>query len=97
MALFTVLLEFDGGTYIQQFRATSALNAAAKHAARLISNKAIGKIAARKQLAKQLAADRPTAIEGTRNVWCSFTALGRKTALVNIIATADTRVPKVNE
>jgi hypothetical protein len=32
MPLFTVILEFDGGTYISQFQASSPHDAAVKHA-----------------------------------------------------------------
>jgi hypothetical protein len=42
MPLFTVVSEFDGGTYIKQFRAASAFSAAAKHAVRLMKNDDIG-------------------------------------------------------
>jgi len=89
MPLYTVVLEFDGGTYIQQFRAASAFSAAAKHAVRLVKNNDIGTVATRKRLAHKLATDKPTAIQGMRNVWCCFASVGRKSALVNIIATAN--------
>lgn len=89
MALFTVLLEFNGGTYLSQLRAASAHKVAAKHAARLIDNKAVGTLATRRRLAQRLAADNPVAIEGVRNVWCSHASVGKKSALVNIVGTAE--------
>jgi hypothetical protein len=88
MALFTVLLEFDGGTYISQLRAPSAHLAATKHVTLLVSNKAIGTLATRKRLAVRLAGDKPVGIEGLRNVWCCSATVGKKFALVNIVATA---------
>ena len=89
MALFTVLLEFNGGTYISQLRAASAHKAAAKHAARLISNKAVGTLATRRLLAQRLAADKPVAIEGVHNVWCCYSSVGNTSALVNIVGTVE--------
>jgi hypothetical protein len=88
MALFTVILEFDGGTYISQFQATSASNAAAKHAAYLIGNKGMSTFVNRKRLSDRLSLEQPVAIEGVRNVWCCSASVGKKLALVNIVATA---------
>jgi hypothetical protein len=89
MALFTVVLEFDGGTYISQFRAASAQTAAVKHAAHLIGNKAVGKLAIRRRLARGLSADRPVAIAGVHNVWCCSTSVGKRFGMVNLVATAE--------
>ncbi|HTD22542.1 MAG TPA: hypothetical protein VK738_07800 [Terriglobales bacterium] len=89
MALFTVILEFDGGTYISQFRAASAQTAAVKHAAQLVGNEAVGRLATRKRIAHGLSSDRPVAIEGVRNVWCCSISIGKRFALVNIVATSE--------
>jgi hypothetical protein len=88
MALFTVVLEFDGGTYISQFRATSARNAAMKYAAHLIGNKEMSTLANRRRLADRLSVEQAVAIEGVRNVWCCSASVGKKFALMNIVATA---------
>jgi len=89
MALFTVLLEFNGGMYISQLRAPSAQKVAAKHAARLIGNKTVGTLATRRHLAQRLAADKPVAIEDVRNVWCCYASVGNKSAVVNIVGTVE--------
>jgi hypothetical protein len=85
MALFTVVLEFDGGTYISQFRATSAHNAAVKHAAHLIGNEEMSTPLSRRRLADRLTA---RCNWGGRNVWCCSASISKKFALVNIVATA---------
>ena len=90
MPLFTVLLEFDGGTHVSQFRAVSPRAAAVKHASHVIGNKAIAPLVLRKRLAKDLLEDIPIKIEGVRNVWCCSAVVGRKLALVNIIETVQT-------
>ena len=88
MALFTVILEFDGGTYISQFQATSAHNAATKHVAHLIGIKQLSTPVNRKRLADGLSVEQPVPIEGVRNVWCCSASVGKRFALVNIIETA---------
>jgi hypothetical protein len=88
MALFTMVLEFGGGTYVSQFKAASAHAAAVKHAAHLTTIKGMGTPSDRKRLAERLSLEQPIAIQGIRNVWCCSTSVGRRFALVNIVATA---------
>jgi hypothetical protein len=88
MALFTVVLEFGGGTYISQFKAVSAQAAAVKHAAHLVRFKGMSTPSDRKRLAERLSLEQPVAIQGIRNVWCCSGSVGRKFVLVNIVATA---------
>jgi hypothetical protein len=88
MALFTVVLEFNGGTYISQFRVVSPRAALKKYAAQVVGNTAIGQLPTRRRLADQLKADEPIAIEGVHGVWCCSAVIGRKGALVNIVKTA---------
>jgi hypothetical protein len=89
MALFTVVLEFDGGTYISQFRARSVGRAVAKFASQLVGDKAFCTLEARRRLAEGLSGEKLVAIVGVRNVWCCFVSVGRKGALVNIVTTSD--------
>jgi hypothetical protein len=88
MALFTVILEFDGGTYISQFHASSPQNAAMKHSAHLIGIKGMSTPSIRRRLADRLSSEAPLAIEGIRRVWCCSASVGKRLALVNIVATA---------
>jgi hypothetical protein len=59
MALFTVILEFDGGTYISQFHASSPKNAAMKHSAHLVGIKGVSTPATRRRLADRLSSEVP--------------------------------------
>jgi len=88
MSLFTVILEFDGGTYISQFRASSPHDAAVKHADHLVRLNGMSTRGNRRRLASRLLADTPVAIQGVRKVWCCSASVGRKLVLVNIVATA---------
>jgi hypothetical protein len=88
MALFTFLLEFDGGTYISQFRAASPQRAASQYPSHLMRNNGVPTLAVRKRLADAFTGDYPAAIEGMRSVWCCSATIGKKLALLNIVATA---------
>jgi hypothetical protein len=87
MALFTMILEFDGGTYISQFQASSPDDAAVKHADYLVGLNGMSTPTIRRRLANRLSLRRPVAIEGVRKVWCCSASIGKKLALVNIVAT----------
>jgi hypothetical protein len=88
MALFTVILEFNGGTYISQFRASSPQDAAVKHADHVVRLNGMSTPMNRRRLADRLSVETPVPIEGVRKVWCCTASVGRKLALVNIVATA---------
>jgi len=83
-----LILGFGGGTYISQFKAASAHAAAVKHAAHVISIKCMSTSSDRKRLTERLSIEQPVAIQGIRNVWCCSASIGRKFALMNIVATA---------
>jgi len=87
MALFTLILEFDGGTYISQFRAASVARAVARYPSYLLCNKAVSSLGVRRRLADALSAENPVAIEGVRNVWCCSASTGKGLALLSIVAT----------
>lgn len=88
MPLFTLFLEFDGGTYISQFRAASVQDAIAQYSPHVVGNKAISASSLRKRLAESLSAEKPVAIHGVRNVWCCSVSVGKKFALLNVVTTA---------
>jgi hypothetical protein len=88
MAVFTVIFEFDGGTYISQFHASPPKNAARKHSAHLVEIKGMSALAIRRRLADRLSSEVPIAIAGIRKVWCCRASVGKRLALLNIVATA---------
>lgn len=90
MALFTLLLEFNGGTYISQVRSASARGAVRKYATQLTKNEALGASILRKHLAGSIGAEVPVAIDDTVNVWCCSTSVNNKgLALLNVIQTSE--------
>jgi len=80
MSKFTIILEFAGGTYIRQIKATSPQGALKKIA---IGNH--GKAA----LFRALSEDKPVEIEGIDNCWCCSTVYRGRLALVNMVKTAE--------
>src|SRR6476661_5474213 len=96
MPFFTFVLEFDGGTHISQFRAASLFRAVEEYGAQLLGDKAVAKLPVRRRLSKALAAENPVAIKGVRNVWCCSASIGKKLALLNVVATAVNREPDKN-
>ena len=78
MAKFTLILEFRGGTYIRQLRAASPKAA--------LSALAAGPDP-KSKLFGALLDDKPVAIDGVTNCWCSSAVYQGKLALVNIVRT----------
>jgi hypothetical protein len=90
VALFTVLMEFKGGTYLSQIRAPSP-DAALEEWARALDAKNIeGMTAAiKRQFVEWLPEARPTAVAGLKSTWCSGFVSQTSSALVHIFRTTD--------
>jgi hypothetical protein len=90
VALFTVLMEFKGGTYLSQIRAPSP-DAALEEWARGLEVKNIeGMTAAiKRQFVEWLPEARPTAVAGLKSTWCSGFVARTSSALVHIFRTTD--------
>jgi len=58
-----------------------------KHAAHLAEIEGMSTSANRKRLAICLSKERPVAMQSVVNVWCCSTTVGKKLALMNIVAT----------
>ena len=80
MSLFTFIAEYDGGTYIQQLRASSPKAALTKY------TKETNWID-RAVLAKSLSNETPIQIEDTVGVYCVSAILKRKLLLLNMVRT----------
>ncbi len=92
MALFTFILDYNGGTYIHQIKARSLRIAPVKWASTLEESEipGFGK-QGKKQLILDLQNDEPVGIQGTSNVWCISALVRGKLALINIVATVDSK------
>ena len=90
MALFTVLMEFKGGIYLSQIRASSPEAALEEWVRGLDAKKIEGMTASiKRQFVEWLPEARPTAVDGLRSTWCSGFVARADSALVHIVRTAD--------
>jgi hypothetical protein len=94
MPLYTVLLDFKGGTYVSQCRATSPSAAIRKWARELQTDaiSGIGKLG-KSQLIDDVQSDDPVALEGLSNTWCHSALVRGHLALINIVQTDLARKP----
>jgi hypothetical protein len=88
MALFTIILDLAGGTYLAQVTARSAIQAIQTWAkmAPTLGIPAIGPAFSARALKDEVFLD-PVPIKGVRNVWCTGITIRGSHGLVNIIAT----------
>jgi len=86
-SLFTVILEYGGGTYISQVRATNRRTALFAWLKLLPKERfpGIGKLAT-EALRRALTEDQ-VAVNGLKNVWCMSCSLRRGLALINVVQT----------
>lgn len=94
MALFTIVLEFGGGTYVGQINGKTAQEALVKWATGLDSTAVDGLNTKDKDaLMDELKADvnvgmSMAEVEGAKNVWCTTALVRGKFALFNVVKTA---------
>ncbi len=90
MALFTLLMEFKGGTYLSQIRAPSPDSALEKWAQGLQVKDIEGMTAAiKRQFVEWLPEARPVEVAGLKSTWCSGFVSRSSSALVHIFRTTD--------
>jgi prophage tail gpP-like protein len=89
---FTFLVEYDGGTYISQWQATTAKSAVEKWARSFdfsviprMKNSRLG------GFRRRIIVESPTRITGTKGVWCTTEIFANKGMLINIVRTAIAR------
>lgn len=88
MALFTIVLDYRGGTYLNQIRATTPAKACQKWARDLDASAVYGLGKTGKaELIEELRFDRPRPFDELTNAWC-LTAIARgQLALINVVKT----------
>ena len=88
MPIYTVVLDYKGGTYISQVKARTYKEACLKWADQLDPKVIFGMGSMGKaSLQKELAGEEPVLIQGLKNVWCLWASVRGKQALINIIQT----------
>jgi hypothetical protein len=90
--LFTILMEWDGGTYVDQVRAASPKQALRKWA-RGLKVESIPAMGDRTKVrfVEQLASEQVVPLDGLANAWCASASLRGRPALINIVGTVERR------
>jgi hypothetical protein len=87
--LYTLVLDFHGGTYITQFDADTAVDAVAAWCRELQDEQLLGEVSS--DVAEGIMVDaienRLVEVEGLHGAWCAATTVGGQLALLNVIIT----------
>ena len=90
MPLFTVVLDFRGGTYISQVRAASATKAVTTWAKRLPVHEIAGMgPASQCELVARLVSDKPVPLTKLNRAWCCSVLVRGHLALINVVETVE--------
>jgi hypothetical protein len=88
MPLYTFIMEYVGGSYVSQVKASSAKVACVKWAKALDVEKVVGLGQSSKlALVKEMREEIPVAIQNTLGVWCVTALLRGKLALITFVQT----------
>src|SRR5436190_19720752 len=88
MALYTFVMDYNGGTYIAQVRASSPTIAVGKWARELDQNAVHGiRAKSKAKLIRQMKDEMLSPVTGVLNTWCVSTILLGKLALIHLVKT----------
>jgi hypothetical protein len=88
MSLYTLIIEYEGGTYISQIKAPSPKSACVKWAQKLDGSQVKGLgLKGKESLIEQMKEESPVAIDGMLNAWCNSTLVRGRLALINLVQT----------
>lgn len=93
--LFTLVLDWKGGTYLSQVKAPT-LKTAKRKWLTSIPLEIFGTHQVLSELATQIDEDEPVLLEGLESVWCTGFMVEEKLALVHVIATCQLEPSMVN-
>ena len=88
MPLYTFIMEYSGGTYVSQVKASSPRSACIKWARNLdVSQVGALSLKSKDSLIEQMKTELPAPIDGMSNVWCAAALLRGGLALINFVRT----------
>jgi hypothetical protein len=92
MALYTFIMEYAGGTYISQVKASFPKSACVKWAQELDHSQVKGLgLKGKESLIEQMREESPVALDGMLNAWCNSALVRGKLALINLVRTEPER------
>ena len=81
-------MEYAGGTYISQVKASSPKSACVKWAQQLDDSQVNGLgLKGKESLIEQMKEESPIALDGISNTWCNSVLIRGKLALINLVRT----------
>ncbi len=88
MSLYTIVMDYCGGTYIRQVRATSPMTACRKWAKSLRPSDVykLGETG-KADLITKLDFDKPVLLEDLTNAWCICASVRGQLAVINVVKT----------
>ena len=86
--LYTVILDYNGGTYASQVSGRDETAALSEWADRLVSEELVGQISEEVAMAFQASPNDLVPLEGLVSIWCGSTVAKAGLAIVNIVKTA---------
>jgi hypothetical protein len=88
MSLFTIIMDYDGGTYVHQIKALSPGDACRKWSSRLtVSDVYNLGPTGKKALIARMKSDEPVSLDGLENAWCVSAIIRGRLALINVVDT----------
>lgn len=92
MALYTIILDYAGGTYVAQMRARSPHAASIKWA-RTFDIDDFHKLGSKERdsLIAQIESVKPVQLNSILNTWCSSFTIAKRLGLINLVHTAETK------
>ena len=89
--LYTVVLDYSGGTYIGQASGDSVIHGLSEWLSRIADRDLAKWKITRGELSDIVTSDSPIPLSGCRNVWCLSGSTKGGLALINVIATDESR------
>lgn len=88
MHVFTVLLDYAGGTYTSQVSASDECDALRQWTANLSAESSAGEVSDEVATAFAATNDQPVQLDGLVSAWCASASAKNGLALVNIVRTS---------
>jgi hypothetical protein len=92
--LYSVILDFRGGTYVAQVIQASPAEAVTTWAAAISEDDALSWKLDKGKLLEMVSQDNPIALRGHESVWCLSGNIGGHFALINVIQTVPASTQK---
>ena len=92
MPFYTFIMEYAGGTYTSQVKASSPKSACVKWAQSLEVSQVSGMgLKSKESLVEQMKAEAPVSLDGLANAWCRSALVRGELAIINLVRTEEVK------